>query len=110
MSVGLVHRVDLYRDSATGVEDEWGVPGETVARVASAVPALVQPRASREQPVPSGVEISDALIFVPFGTDLRAGDLVVLGSASYRVVGIPLDAGGAGHHLEASGRRVSLGG
>jgi len=110
MNVGLVHRVDLYRSNPTGLEDPWGSPGETLALVSTEVPALVQPRGSREQPTPSGVEITDALIVVPFGTDLRAGDLVVLGPETYRVVGVPVNAGGASHHLEAAGRKVGLGG
>jgi len=108
--VGLIHRVDIYRASPTGSEDSWGVPAETSLLVAAAIPALVQPRAAGEQPMPSGIEITDALIVLPWGSDVRADDLIVLGSDSWRVVGDPLNAGGAGHHLEASGKRVSVGG
>jgi hypothetical protein len=110
MNVGLVHRVEIYRESPTGSEDEWGIPLEAVLPVAADVPALVQDRGSREQPVPSGVEIVDALIFLPLGTNVRSDDLIAYGLSRYRVIGTPTDAGGAAHHLEISGRRVSRGG
>lgn len=110
MNVGLVHRVTIYRDDPTGGEDEWGVPVEQTATVASDVPALVQDRGSREQPRPTGVEIVDALIFLPWGTNVRSDDIIGYGLAEYRVVGNPIDAGGAGHHIEVAGRRVSPGG
>lgn len=110
MNVGMVHRVDILRDSPTGGEDEWGIPSETVVTVVSDSPALVQDRGSREQPRPTGVEIVDALIFLPWGTNVRADDLIAYGFARYRVVGNPIDAGGAAHHIEVAGRRVSIGG
>ena len=80
------------------------------SRSRSDVAALVQDRGSREQPVPSGVEIVDALIFLPWGTNVRSDDLIAYGLQQYRVIGTPIDAGGAGHHIEISGRRVSPGG
>lgn len=110
MHVGLVHRVTIQRSKPTGSDDSWGVPGESLETVASNVQALVQGRSSREQPRPTGVEITDALIFLPIGTNVRADDLILHGLDQYRVVGTPLDAGGAGHHLEVSGRRVDAGG
>lgn len=110
MHVGMVHSVDILRDLPTGGEDEWGVPVEALQTVASGVSALVQDRGSREQPRPTGVEIVDALIFLPLTTNVRADDLIAYGLARYRVVGIPIDAGGAAHHLEVSGRRVEAGG
>jgi hypothetical protein len=110
MQVGLVHRVTIYRPSPTGGDDEWGLPVEALETVASDVPALVQDRGSREQPRPTGVEIVDALIFLPWGTNVRADDLIGYGTTLYRVVGPPIDAGGAGHHLEVSGLRTDLGG
>lgn len=110
MQVGLVHRVTIYRPSPTGGEDAWGIPLEALSTVASDVPALVQDRTSSEQPRPTGVEIVDALVFLPYGTSVRPDDLITHGLATYRVVGSPIDAGGARHHLEVSGRRVDLGG
>lgn len=110
MQVGMIHRVTVYRPSATGGDDEWGLPVETLEAVAADVPALVQPRSSREQPRPSGVEITDALIFLPYGTNVRADDEIHHGFNVYRVVGVPIDAGGASHHLEVSGSRISPGG
>jgi hypothetical protein len=110
MNVGLVHRVTISRESPTGGEDEWGVPVEAVEDVALDVPSLVQARSSRELPRPEGVEITDALIFLPYGTNVRADDLIAYGAEVYRVVGIPADAGGAGHHIEVAGRRVHPGG
>ena len=110
MHVGLIHIVTVLRDSPTGGDDEWGLPEESVVTVASNVPALVQPRTGREQPVPSGVEITDALVFLPYGTDVRSGDVIAHGSDTYRVVGEPINAGGANHHVEILGRKVLLGG
>jgi hypothetical protein len=110
MNVGMVHRVAILRRSPTGGDDEWGVPDESLETVATDVPALVQDRGSREQPVPSGVEIVDALIFLPLGTNVRADDLILYATNLYRVIGTPINAGGASHHLEVSGRRTDLGG
>lgn len=110
MNVGLVHRVTVYRESPTGGEDEWGLPVEALSVVASDVPALVQDRTAREQPRPTGVEITDALIFLAWGTPIRADDIIAYGTATYRVVGSPIDAGGAAHHIEVGGRRFDLGG
>lgn len=110
MHVGLVHRVTVYRSSPTGSDDEWGVPAEALAVVAADVPSLVQGRSSREQPLPTGVEIVDALIFLPIDSGVRPDDLLLHGSDWYRVVGTPIDGGGAAHHLEVSGRRVDPGG
>ena len=110
MQVGLIHRVTIHRSAPTGSDDDWGIPSEVLQTVGINVPALVQPRTSREQPRPTGVEITDALIFLPYGTNVRADDVILHGMATYRVVGSPQDAGGAGHHLEVSGRRVESGG
>ena len=110
MNVGLRHRVSILRNSPTGGEDEWGLPSEALVTIATNVPALVQDRSAREQPRPSGVEITDALIFMGWGADVRADDLLQHGSAWYRVVGTPMDAGGAKHHLEMTGRKVEPGG
>lgn len=110
MQVGLIHRVTIYRLRPTSGDDEWGLPNEAIEAVATDVPALVQDRSSREQPRPSGVEITDALIFLPHGTNVRSDDEIHHGSSTYRVVGTPIDAGGAGHHLEVSGQRIDPGG
>lgn len=110
MAVGLVHSVDILRENPTGGEDAWGLPSEAVVTVATGIPALVQGRTSREQPRPTGVEITDTLIFLPLGTNVRADDLILHGSKGYRVVGIPIDAGGASHHLEIGALRTDLGG
>lgn len=110
MNVGLVHRVSILREGPVGGEDEWGLPLESLETVATNVPALVQDRGSREQPRPSGVEIVDALIFLPWGTNVRADDLIIYGPQPYRVIGNPQDAGGAGHHIEIAGRKVDPGG
>jgi hypothetical protein len=110
MNVGLVHRVSIFRQIPYGGEDEWGMPLEQTDQIATNVPALVQDRSAREQPRPTGVEITDALIFLDWGTDVRADDLIQNGSSWYRVVGTPMDAGGAAHHLEMTGRKVDPGG
>lgn len=110
MHVGLIHRVTVYRSAPTGGSDEWGIPSEALQMVGIDVPALVQPRSSREQPRPTGVEITDAVIFLPWGSNVRADDTILHGLETYRVVGSPIDAGGAGHHLEVAARRVEAGG
>lgn len=107
MSVGFVHRVAILRKSPAS-EDDWGFPAGSEVVVASDVPALIQARrvGSRESAVPLDVPVANGVGFFAVGSDIRSGDVVVRGSERWEVMGLPRDAGGAGHHLEVDLRRI----
>lgn len=74
----LRHRVTVLRPTDTGTEDGTGNPVETLATVATDVPAYVQERTGVETPDPSGegMTVITAVVYLLPGADVRASDEV----------------------------------
>jgi head-tail adaptor len=71
------------------------------------VRGLVQERTGREVPGPDlQPVISDALIFLAFGTDVTERDRIVFGTTTYELLYVK-DPGARGRHLEIDARRVT---
>jgi head-tail adaptor len=84
--------------------DEYGQPERTYDTVATS-PALVQARGGREAPLVSeaGVVVSDHIVFLPAGTDVRESDRLIHNGRIYEVK-LVKDAAGQDHHLELDAR------
>ena len=81
--------------------DEWE-PDEAIA-------GNVQDRASREirGTDPDGVGVTDAIAFLPVGTDVDGHDYIQANGSLYEVLGPARDAGGRGRHLEVALLKVA---
>lgn len=103
------HTVSILRLQGVGSTDEWNVPERAWVTLTTTQKALVQERSGREVMVPDrdGPAISQAVIFLPIGTDVTEGDVVVLEAEEWNLLAVR-DAGGAGHHIEADAERVRL--
>lgn len=114
----LVHLATVKRNTVSNVD---GVASPSLADDAAGVPCLLQEKIGRVQDGASGLWLEyDAVLFVPFGTDVRpkgsAGsdvpDVVVVTDQQGTTLGTftvlhVADEAGMGHHLVASLRRSS---
>lgn len=81
--------------------DAWADEG-TAEEVAGNVPCRLQPASGREWSDGSVRGQATHVLFLPWGTDVRASDVVGIGNRRFEILPPVGDAGGQGHHLELS--------
>lgn len=88
--------------------DDYGQP-EPLATVEVETLGLVQPRRATEvaDPRGAGAQVSDHLIFLPDGTDVRGSDRIVWGDRRYAIDGIRPFEYGRLRHIEIDARLVT---
>lgn len=106
------HTLTISRFIESGTANARGNQPKTYIDDTATIKGNLQERAAREVPTGelAGVAISNAIAFLPIAaatSNLRAPDRLKLGALLYELVGLPRDAGGRGHHLEADLRRVT---
>jgi hypothetical protein len=105
----LIHEVSVLRFADLGTDDDWNVPEQSWATVATDVPALVQHRRGREVPAPNraGPAIATAVIFTGPDADITEKDAIAWNGEEWSVLQVR-NAGGVGHHLEIDAERIRL--
>ena len=110
MAIAARLRQTLVIERATaGALDAWNHAPLTWADLAT-VKGRVEDRAGREIAGPQLGEtvITDALVFLPIGTDVTARDRIrTVSGRRYELLGDALDAGARGRHLQADARRIA---
>jgi hypothetical protein len=94
-------------DEGAATFDTYGQPVMTSSTVAT-VAGLIQPRSAREVALASqaGAVIGDFVVYMAPLATLGTDCWIEWGGCRYDVLSIA-DAGGLGHHLEVSARKVS---
>lgn len=106
---GLIHAVSVLRFADLGTEDDWNVPEQEWATVATDLAALVQHRRGLEVPTPNhaGPAIAQAVIFMLPDADVTEKDAIAWNGEEWSVLQVR-NAGGVGHHLEIDAERIRL--
>lgn len=88
-SPGFGETVTIVRVSGGG-QDDWGDPIEATESRSDVEGCAVAPLKQGEDASPDGAVVLDGFtVYMPFGTDVRASDTVVVRGLEYHVDGVP---------------------
>lgn len=88
-SPGFGEPVVVVRTTGGG-EDDWGDPTPGVATRTTVHGCAVAPLKQGEDASPDGAELLDGwTVYLPFGADVRASDLLEVRGREYHVDGVP---------------------
>jgi hypothetical protein len=97
----LKHTAAVYRDTSSS--NAYGMGDTSWAATYTTLKCLVQAASGLLTRVRSGQQVNVSHnMFVPNGTDILEGDLVVHAGRCLRVVFVDHDAAGQDHHLEVN--------
>lgn len=92
----------IQRATAGSANAKTGVPSETWGNEAVGVACRLVRRKGREVLGDLGGALTrELLCMLPFDTNVAEGDVIISGGVTYDVTHVS-NAGGAGHHLEAT--------